>query len=190
MRVISTRTIRALEVPQGWIDENKLLSVREQWSRKVTRVADTQTDGKWVVLAPAETAANQTDSPSSFTSENDNRPEMLLNSTTLQLYRLYLPSVSHSIAASPPKLTFVRSLYGQLGPVSSLALSDGRCISVGLNDSLWVWDLEAGTGAEVSMSSSRRTKNDRNPVERAVAFDERRIVTTQANRVSIHRFDV
>jgi len=54
MTIMSTRTARAIDVPQGWIDERKLRYMREQWSRKVARIADTQTDGKWVILAPED----------------------------------------------------------------------------------------------------------------------------------------
>ncbi|GLB37546.1 putative A Receptor for Ubiquitination Targets [Lyophyllum shimeji] len=148
MCVVSSRTTRALDIPPGWIDEDKLRSMREQWGRKVSRVTDTQTDGKWVVLAPAETAsAAMSSTPFSSVPQtiNTHDASFLNSSTTLQLYRLYLPA-SNSIASSPPKLTFVRSLHGQTGPIASLA--DGRCVSLGFNGSLWVWDLEAGTGAE------------------------------------------
>jgi hypothetical protein len=189
MSVISTRTIRAVDVPQGWIDDKKLQSMREQWSRKLSHIADTQSDGKWIVLAPGgegpipsfPNAATSTPNPNS----------MILNlSTTLQLYRLYLPSQSSSVASPPPKLTFVRNLYGQTGPISSLALSDGRCVSLGLNGSLWVWDLEAANGTEVSVSSSEAAATNRDPIQGAVAFDDRRIVTTGGGGVVVRTFDV
>ncbi|OBZ66562.1 hypothetical protein A0H81_13471 [Grifola frondosa] len=51
MEVSATRTARAVDVPQGWVDEQKLRAMREQWARKVSRVADTQTDGKDILLA-------------------------------------------------------------------------------------------------------------------------------------------
>lgn len=54
MAIRSTRTIRTIDVPHGWVDERKLRAMREQWSRKVSHIADTQTDGKWVVLAPGD----------------------------------------------------------------------------------------------------------------------------------------
>ncbi|KAF8070570.1 hypothetical protein FPV67DRAFT_1561346 [Lyophyllum atratum] len=191
MCVVSTRTTRALDIPPGWIDEGKLRSMREQWSRKVSRVTDTQTDGKWVVLAPAEAASSSMSSTSflSIPDTIDTHDASFLNSsTTLQLYRLYLPS-SNSVASSPPKLAFVRSLHGQVGPIASLALSDGRCVSLGLNGSLWVWDLEAGTGAEVSGPRSEGSVSNYLG-KRTVAFDERRIITTEASRVLIRRFDI
>ncbi|KAG5651188.1 hypothetical protein H0H81_009567 [Sphagnurus paluster] len=190
MCVISTRTTRALDIPPGWIDEDKLRSMREQWGRKVARVTGTQSDGKWVVLAPAESnhlSATASGIFSSIPDSIDTR-EFLHSSTTLQLYRLYFPSASNSVAASPPKLCFVRNLHGQTGPISSLALADGRCVSLGLNGSLWVWDLEAGgAGTEVSQSAM---SVDAPPAKRTVAFDERRIVTTEGSRVLVTRFDI
>ncbi|KAG6842155.1 hypothetical protein C0991_001648 [Blastosporella zonata] len=191
MCVVSTRSIRALDVPPGFFDDDKLRSLREQYGRKVSCVTDTQTDGKWVVLAPAETTPASTSSisfssiPSSINTQD---ASFLNSSTSLQLYRLYLPPTSSSVAAPAPKLTFVRSLHGQTGPIESLALADGRCISLGLNGSLWVWDLEAGTGAEISASNSERMINS--TCTRMVAFDEKRIVTTEGARMVVHRFDI
>jgi hypothetical protein len=186
MTVLSTRTTRAIDIPHGWIDDLKLRSMREQWSRRVPRVADTQTDGKWIVLASGEELSLP--SPSTLTSTTSatasNPP------ATLQLYRLHLPARSTSIAASPPKLTFVRNLQGQIGPISSLALADGRCVSLGQNGSLWVWDLEAATGAEVSVSRSENTTVDNCFVHAAVAFDDRRIITAENSGILVHRFDV
>ena len=51
--LLSTHSTRAFDIPVGWVDEAKLRVVREQWGRKVGSVAGTQTDGRWVVLAPA-----------------------------------------------------------------------------------------------------------------------------------------
>ncbi|KAG6873424.1 hypothetical protein C0995_015849 [Termitomyces sp. Mi166 len=194
MRVISSRTTRALDVPLGFLDNEKLRSLRDQYSRKVSCVTDTQTDGKWVVLAPAEATPSSAASVSfSLTpaSINTQDASFLNSSTSLQLYRLFLPPTSNSVAAPIPRLTFVRSLHGQTGPIASLALADGRCVSLGLNGSLWVWDLEAGTGAEVSGLSHP----DEKPVgsfslTRMVAFDDRKIITTNGSRVFVHRFDI
>ncbi|KAF9469971.1 hypothetical protein BDZ94DRAFT_1243664 [Collybia nuda] len=182
MKVTSTRTVRAFDVPQGWIDDAKITAIREQWNRKVPRVADTQTDGKWVVVAPGENIH--------FSSTTPPGPNQYVNSmTTLQLYRLHLPA-ANSVASPPPRLTFVRNLYGQMGPIASLALSDGRCVSLGLNGSLWVWDLEAGTGAEVSSTSTFEYYRDGEPARGVVTFDDRRIVTSKANQIIVHRFDI
>ncbi|OJT05042.1 hypothetical protein TRAPUB_4107 [Trametes pubescens] len=162
MVVTNTRTTRTMDVPQGWVDENKMRAVREQWGRKVARVADTQTDGKWVILAPGQllpsaasgpstqpAASSPTSTPPSSPSAGSTYTSSSLHTASgLQLYRLHLPSSSSS--SSSPKLTYVRTLHGQIGPVSTLALADGRCVSLGMNGSLWVWDLEAGTGTEVS----------------------------------------
>ncbi|KAG6848788.1 hypothetical protein H0H93_013979, partial [Arthromyces matolae] len=129
MCVVSTRTIRALDVPPGFFDDEKLRSLRDQYSRKVLCVTDAQTDGKWVVLAPAETTPPSTTSISCTTmppSLSTPNASFLNSSTTLQLYRLFLPNSSKSVAAQAPKLTFVRNLHGQTGPIASLALADGR----------------------------------------------------------------
>lgn len=190
MSVSNTRTTKAFDIPAGWVDEHKMQIVREQWGRKVLRVADTQTDGKWVVLAPGDPIAD----PSALNDADDvsgppstlPRSSNLHSPSSLQLYRLYFPSSS-----SPPKLTFVRSLHGHIGPVSSLALSDGRCVSLGVNGSVWVWDLEGGTGAEVSAGdSSHDYLAEGGDLKGSVVFDERRIITADAKGVLVRRFDV
>ncbi|KAK7053415.1 hypothetical protein VNI00_004041 [Paramarasmius palmivorus] len=187
--ILSTRTARAVDVPQVWVDERKLRYMREQWSRKVSRIGATQTDGKWVVLAPddsvrpALTAAVVPSYPHAASS--------LYSPTSLQLYRLSLPQPS-SVASSSPKLTFVRTLNGQLGPISALALADGRCVSFGLNGSIWVWDLEAGTGTEVAEPEPGLTYQDPRflSTKYCVSFDDRRIITTVGDRVMVRRFDI
>ena len=60
MTVIATRAVRAFGAPTGWLDDTKLSAVRAQWERKVEQVADIQTDGKWVVLAPGDKHSEQT----------------------------------------------------------------------------------------------------------------------------------
>jgi len=187
LSVLSTRTTRAIDIPPGWVDDQKLRSMREQWNRKVSRVADTQTDGKWIVLAPGEGLPI----PSSPSTTSSSMISTASNySATLQLYRLHLPAQSTSISASPPKLTFVRSLHGQIGPISSLALADGRCVSLGQNGSLWVWDLEAAIGAEVSVSRFENDRVNNCLIQGAVAFDDRRIITAETTGVVLRRFDV
>ncbi|TDL19923.1 hypothetical protein BD410DRAFT_773366 [Rickenella mellea] len=158
--VKSTRSTRASDFPSGWVDEASVQSVREQWSRKVGRVADTQTDGKWVVLAPAEGA------------------------NTLQLYRLHLPNTSNANAS--PRLTFVRALHGHTGLVSSLALADGRCVSFGADGSLWVWDLEKGWSTEVQKAYKPADPS----VLGTVVFDERRIISADSRGMEVRRFDI
>lgn len=190
--VAGTRSARAFDVPQGWIDDEKLKAMRAQWGRKVKQVADTQTDGKWVVLAPGDApeslpshdegwSSDASNSPSSSTSYVSSPSHTSMN---LQLYRLYMPSSSSSHA---PRLSFVRTLHGPLGPVSTLSLADGRCVSLGVNGSIWVWDLESGEGTEVArpiegfkQASGRGT----------VVFDERRIVTSGAQGMEERRFDI
>ena len=203
MRVITTRTIRAVDVPLGWVDENKLRTMREQWSRKVSRVADAQSDGKWLVLAPGDrlqerghsssaSSLSSSGSPPSDTSSSNSISSSLHSPTGLQLYRLVLPAQSNSVSASPPKLNFVRTLYGQTSPVTALALADGRCVSLGLNGSIWVWDLEGGTGAEVAPPNDTIRTNDFNlePTEDTISFDERQIITAYAGKIVVRRFDI
>lgn len=180
--VTSTRTTRAFDVPSGWVTDAKLRSVREQWGRKVGCVADAQTDGKWVVFAPGENddeAGSDTDSSS--VSEISN------TATILQLYRLHLPTLQTQSSAAAPRLTFVRSLHGHVGPVTNLSLSDGRCVSLGKDGSVWVWDLENGWDAEIQgprgrMVNSRTSGN--------IVFDERQIVSTDETGMEVRRFDI
>ena len=105
-----------------------------------------------------------------------------------------------------PKLTFVRTLHGQIGPVSTLALADGRCVSLGVNGSIWVWDLEGGTGTEVSAGVpevgadevdaekveawERVRKRMAQGTRGAVVFDDRRIVSASGCGVQARRFDI
>ena len=235
MTVISTRTARAVDVPQGWLDETKMRAVREQWGRKVTRVADTQTDGKWVVLAPGHdpTLANSV-APAPPLASTPRRPASYASSCMhtaygLQLYRLHLPasitsssgSTSGSTGSSSTgaaKLTFVRTLHGHIGPISTLALADGRCVSLGVNGSIWVWDLEGGVGTEVSAGvpevGEREEGEDGEDEDEddgqeegvrawedvlarltlrtrgAVVFDDRQIVSASGRGVQVRRFDI
>ncbi|KAK7692837.1 hypothetical protein QCA50_004472 [Cerrena zonata] len=191
MTVDTSRTTKAFDVPQGWLNEQKMKAVREQWLRKVARVADTQTDGKWVVLASSDPLCSSQQSPG--TTKLGYRPSNLNSPSSLQLYRLYLPSSSSP--SSLPKLTFVRTLHGQMGPVSALTLADGRCVSLGVNGSIWVWDLEGGTGAEVSSGKSIDPDDlgslDVCPlIKGSVVFDERQIISADDRGVEVRRFDV
>ncbi|KAI0768776.1 hypothetical protein BD413DRAFT_561338 [Trametes elegans] len=220
MTVSSSRTARAIDTPQGFIDEVKMRAVQDQWSRKVIRVADTQTDGKWVVLAPgpsvprevprpsrsggrhtsiaASSSASSISSSSTHFSSSTYSSSSLHTASGLQLYRVSFPSSTTSL--SSPKLTYVRTLHGQIGPVSNLALADGRCVSLGVNNSIWVWDLEAGTGTEVSPGISGPDDDSegyeaaalrlRAGLRGAVVFDDRRIVSSHGAEVEIRRFDV
>lgn len=172
--VSSSRTIRAFDVPNGWIDDLKLKALRDQWGRRVARVADTNTDGKWVVLAPA--SPNPSTTQTAF-------------SNPLQLYRLSLPSLSSSVG----KLTFVRNLYGPETEVTRIWVADGRCVSLGADGSIWVWDLEERRptpslwvgGAQVCPPSEMGEATGS-----TVVFDESRIVSARNGVVEVRRFDV
>lgn len=184
--VAGTRSARAFDVPQGWIDDEKLKAMRAQWGRKVKQVADTQTDGKWVVLAPGDASESPPSlddgASSSPTSSYVSPPSH--TSTQLQLYRLHMPPFSSSHA---PRLSFVRTLHGPLGPVSALSLADGRCVSLGVNGSIWVWDLEGGEGTEIAgpIVGSKQASG-----WGTVKFDERRIVTSCVRGMEERRFDI
>ena len=97
--------------------------------------------------------------------------------STIQVYRMFS---NRRI----PQLKFVRSLHGHLGRIHSIALSDGRCVSVGTDGSVWVWDLEMDwdvqvRGGEAEVCLSGRT-----------VFDERRILCLKGGDLEISRFDV
>ncbi|KAI0063673.1 hypothetical protein BV25DRAFT_1883533 [Artomyces pyxidatus] len=176
IRLLSTRSTRAFDVPPGFVDAAKLRGVREQWGRKVGGVAAAQTDGRWVVLAPAAASTLFSSAAPSSTFAN-----LAPTSVPLQLYRLSFPPLP-----APPKLVFVRSLHGQTGAVAALALADGRCVSLGVDGRIWVWDLEGGAGAEVAqgeMGADAFAKG-------SVVFDDRRIVSAGARGVVVRNFDV
>lgn len=183
--LISTRTVRTHDLPLGWIDEEQLRLTQEQWGRKVEKVVDTQTDGKWVILAPLSDSVS---SPSSRT----NRHTAFSNA--LQQYRLTLPSTP---SAGTPKLTFVRYLYGPEREIEKIWVADGRCVSLSVDGGIWVWDLEErprGTkgskeptwleGAQVEIGDAVRRGRA------SVVFDERRIATVRGGEVELRRFDV
>jgi hypothetical protein len=186
--VAGTRSARAFDVPQGWIDDEKLKAMRAQWGRKVRQVADTQTDGKWVVLAPGDASepppSHDQDASSPFSSPTSYVSPPSHTSTHLQLYRLYMPPSSSSHA---PRLSFVRTLHGPLGPVSALSLADGRCVSLGVNGSMWVWDLEGGEGTEIARPVDGL---ERASGRGTVVFDQRRIVSSGVRGMEERRFDI
>jgi len=101
-------------------------------------------------------------------------------------------------------------MYGLVGPVSALALADGRCVSLGATGSIWVWDLESGTGAEVAGPDSASDVNrdtevvqggraveggnasleQWRSVKGTIVFDERRILSAGARGAMVRRFDI
>jgi hypothetical protein len=184
--LISTRTVRTHDLPLGWIDEEQFKTAQDQWGRKVEKVVDTQTDGKWVVLAPLSASA-------SSSSPRMNRYTAFSNA--LQQYRLTLPSTP---SAGTPKLVFVRYLYGPESDIEKIWVADGRCVSLSVDGSIWVWDLEErprGTkdykestwleSAQVQIGDDTLWKG-----RGSVAFDERRIATVRGAEVELRRFDV
>jgi hypothetical protein len=79
-----------------------------------------------------------------------------------------------------------------MGPVSALSLADGRCVSLGCNGSIWVWDLEGQRGAEVSSGDSCAAGTRPWEEKGTIVFDERRIVSAvpQVEDVQVRRFDI
>jgi len=184
--LISTRTVRTYDLPLGWIDEEQFRITQDQWGRKVEKVVDTQTDGKWVVLAPLSPSA-------SSSSYGSNRPTSFSNA--LQQYRLTLPTAP---SAGTPKLTFVQYLYGPESNVEKIWVADGRCVSLSVDGGIWVWDLEERLrgnkgsrepawleGAQVESCGDAPWKG-----RGSVVFDERRIATVRSGEVELRRFDV
>ena len=184
--LISTRTVRTYDLPLGWIDEEKFKITQDQWGRKVEKVADTQTDGKWVVLAPLSASA-------SSSSCRRNRPTPFSNA--LQQYRLILPPTP---STGSPKLVFVQYLYGPESDVEKIWVADGRCVSLGVDGGIWVWDLEERPrgakgsrestwleGAQVEVGDDASWKG-----RGSVVFDERRIATVRGDEVGLRRFDI
>ncbi len=191
-RITSIRTVSA-NIPCGWYDtsvsspspsgegsdfSSDAKSQRhyarlaaEQWDRKVGKVAGVQTDGKWVVLGSEDGA--------------------------LQVYRLYR-SLSSSPNAAPMSLSYQRSLYGHTAGIAGLKVTDGRCVSLGKEGVIRVWDLEEGWSVEVGagISNDETVEQDSGGQSDSgehvvVMFDERRIVATDTRYggVSIWRFD-
>ncbi|KAJ7647201.1 hypothetical protein FB45DRAFT_734802 [Roridomyces roridus] len=179
--VTSTRTVRALDVPAGWIDQEKLHLMQEQWSRKLLSIQDTQSDGKWVILAPGAAPLPGAQSSIGTTTPYHVSGDSL---SSLQLYRLFLPAAS-SVASPSPKLTFVRHLHHTADPVSSMAVADGRCVTLGKNGGIMVYDLESGTGAAVASPSPSKLDS-----VGTVVFDDRRIITARAGTLQVHCFDI
>jgi len=53
-----------------------------------------------------------------------------------------------------------------------------------------VWDLEAGTGAEVAQPEEGGSFEKLDLTKRSVVFDERKIVTAVDSRIVMRRFDI
>lgn len=187
LRVISTRTTKTVDTPQGWIDEKKLRLMRDQWNRKVEGLSACETDGKWVVMAST---------PFPSRSEAIDSPEQPYHRQTvsLQLYRLSLPPMTTALQSppraspSPPKLTFIRTLEGPPPNVAigSLYLADGRCVGLSRDGTIWVWDLEAATDAQVA---GPHLVNASSMIGQ-VTFDDRRLVCTSDGVITVRRFDI
>lgn len=82
-------------------------------------------------------------------------------------------------------------VHGQTGQTTALALSDGRCVSLSHNGSIWVWDLEGSApGAQVSQATMHDTVQP-DTGKGSVAFDDRKIVSSSLESVvQVRRFDV
>ncbi|KAG8875035.1 hypothetical protein FRB97_005483 [Tulasnella sp. 331] len=88
----------------------------------------------------------------------------------LQIYRIhYKPQF---------RLSYIGTLNGHTFGVSALKVADGRCVSVGKEGTLRIWDLEAGWTSEVVDAIARPDGNL--PNIRGLAFDERRAIAMDA----------
>lgn len=155
--VQSTHSTTAFDLGSTWVPLTPELNevLNEQNDRKLASVSSVSTDGRYVVLASRTT-------------------------NSIQLFRL-----SNKTREPGIKLTFLRNLHGHLSPVQALAVSDGRCVSLSQDGSLWAWDIERGGNVEVQTRIC-----DDIPAFPKVIFDERRILVVLSNRIIINRFDV
>lgn len=189
LRVAQTRAARAIDIPVGFVDEAAMRAVRAQWARKVGHAADVRTDGRWVVLGAGLPQRVRHSLEDADEGEGSGAPARVAppgtSPSTVQLYRLHFPAAP---GAGLPRMAFVRSLHGASGPVRALALAEGRCVCLGENGGLWVWDLERDTGAEVQApdySASGRRGGDG-----VVGMDARRVVSVGVDgAVQVRRFD-
>lgn len=108
---------------------------------------------------------------------------------TLQVYRLHY--------RGELRLSYLRTLEGHPGGIAAMKVADGRCVSVGRDGTLKVWDLEAGWDVEVDSwrDYSAREEEGLEGLMRKmadVAFDERRVVSVDrgTGSVGIWRFDL
>lgn len=81
-------------------------------------------------------------------------------------------------------LNFVRALHGHADRLASVAVADGRCVSLGDGGEVWIWDLERGWGVQVA--GQRAGLGSRSHV----VFDERRILCIGSGGVEERRFDI
>lgn len=110
---------------------------------------------------------------------------------TLQVYRLHYRGEF--------RLSYLRTLEGHPGGTAAMKVADGRCVNVGRDGRLKVWDLEAGWDVEVDpwRDDSSRGDGDVDMEELTsnmadVAFDERRVVSVdrETGSLGIWRFDL
>ncbi|GJJ06235.1 hypothetical protein Clacol_000425 [Clathrus columnatus] len=155
--VQTTHSTTAFDMGSAWVPltPELLASLNEQNDRKLSNVSSVSTDGRYVALASGS-----------------------INS--IQLFRL-----SNKSRESGIKLTFLRTLHGHLSPIQALAVSDGRCVSLSRDGSLWAWDVDRDSNVEI-----RTQIYSDLPVSSQVIFDERRILVALNDRIIIHRFDV
>lgn len=128
------------------------------------------------------------------------------------MYRLHCPSSP----GTPISISYSHSLHGHAAGIAALRVADGRCVSVGREGRLWVWDLEAGGSASgVSIGPSQRSSTTDSEGEIGVlesdteaeelvfssswtggapplvVFDERRVVMSLSREgVGIWHFDL
>jgi hypothetical protein len=168
--VTSTRTARACEIPFGFIDAETERVMRAQWGRRVGEAIDVaiDPDNRWVILGPGADAG---------TAPN-----------ALQLYRLHMPLGGG--AGAQPRLTFIRHLHGLSGPVARLAAGSGRCVCMGADGSMRVWDLGSGMGAEICGAESLSDHEPETSRSAALVFDDRKVISVRHHTTRVWRFDI
>ena len=76
----------------------------------------------------------------------------------------------HRRPGSSISIHYSHSLYGHTAGIAALRVADGRCVSIGREGGLWVWDLEAG-GSAVGVSIGSRTSGNVEPESDTEAGD-------------------
>lgn len=124
-------------------------------------------------------------------------PVVLIASVRIshKVYRLHRPS-GPGVSIS---LSYTRSLYGHTAGITALRVADGRCVSLGCDGQLWIWNLEDRSGHGISIGNSSDGSGELAVHARRgsiilnsplVVFDERRVVASLRENVVIYQFDL
>lgn len=124
------------------------------------------------------------------------RSHLVYLNFALKVYRLHRPSGPGTSIS----LSYTRSLYGHTAGITALRVADGRCVSLGCDGRLWIWNLEDPSGHGISIGDSSDGSEDLavdtrhgsiTPHPNLVIFDERRVISSLGdNNVIIWQFDL